>query len=162
MQPLQIEIRKIIPSDNSHLAKIIRDTLEEYNCALPGTAYFDEATDALYEAYQEKNTCYYVAVVNGKIAGGSGIGLLSGEPTVCELQKMYLDNQFRGLGIANQLMDNCLAFAKTAGFQKIYIETKQELSVAVPWYKKRGFQAFEGILGDTGHFSCEIKMIREL
>ncbi len=159
---MQITIRKIEQGDNAAMAKIIRNTLEEYNCALPGTAYYDKETDHLSEAYTSEQTTYFVAEVNGKIAGGSGIGFLEGETTICELQKMYVSAEYRGLGIANQLMDACLDFAKNVGFTTIYLETKKELSVAVPWYKKRGFQLMEGAIGNTGHFSCEIKMVREL
>lgn len=158
----KIEIRTIRPSDNPFLAKIIRGTLEEYNCALPGTAYYDVATDALYEAYQTPKTNYFVGIIDGAVAGGSGIGELEGETHVCELQKMYIGKAFRGNGLANLLMDACLDFAKQAGYSKIYLETKKELSLAVPWYKKRGFEEFNGVLGNTGHHSCEIKMIRSL
>ena len=40
-------IRKIKKDDDGALATIIRNSLEEFNGAKPGTAYFDETTDHL-------------------------------------------------------------------------------------------------------------------
>ena len=39
-----MEIRNIVSKDNAAMAKIIRDSLEEFNAAKPGTVYFDEST----------------------------------------------------------------------------------------------------------------------
>ena len=42
-----IIIRPIEPSDNPHLAVIIRTTLAEFGASHPGTVYYDPTTDAL-------------------------------------------------------------------------------------------------------------------
>jgi len=45
-------IRTIEQADNITLAKIIRDTLKEFNANKPGTVYFDERTDHLFEEFR--------------------------------------------------------------------------------------------------------------
>ena len=45
-------IRKIEPTDNEALAKIIRDALTEFKANKPGTVYFDDSTDHLYELFK--------------------------------------------------------------------------------------------------------------
>ena len=44
-------IRKIEPTDNNALAKIIRDALTEFKANKPGTVYFDDSTDHLFELF---------------------------------------------------------------------------------------------------------------
>ena len=111
-------IRPIKPSDNPHLAIIVRTTLAEHGCDKPGTAFADPETDFLYQQFQDENTAYFVVEAEGKIVGGAGIGKLKGYDDVCELQKMYLLPEARGKGLAKMLMDTCIAFAKENGFKK--------------------------------------------
>ncbi len=155
-------IRQIQPADNAAIAKVIRDSLTEFNCNLPGTAFADPETDRVFEQFFTPNTIYYVAEENGEILGGSGINLLAGEPDKCELQKLYLKKEARGHGVATILLDKCIEFATNAGYKAIYLETKKELKIAVPLYEKRGFHYLDGPLGATGHFNCEIQMIKSL
>ncbi len=48
----KIQIRTIRQEDNYALAKIIRDTLIEFKANKPGTAFYEDATDHLYESFQ--------------------------------------------------------------------------------------------------------------
>ncbi|MEO8148602.1 MAG: GNAT family N-acetyltransferase [Bacteroidia bacterium] len=158
----ELLIRTIQQSDNSYLAKIVRDTLTEFGCNKPGTAFADPETDFLFEQFTDERTEYFVVEINGKIVGGSGIGILKGYIEICELQKMYLTHDARGKGIANQLMNKCIAFAKEKGYKKIYLETMPELNTAVTFYTKNGFEFLDKPLSQTGHFSCNIWMIKEI
>jgi len=49
----EVIIRPIAPGDNAALARAVRDTLAEFGAAKPGTAYYDEATDHLYELFSQ-------------------------------------------------------------------------------------------------------------
>lgn len=156
-------IRKIKPEDNVAMANILRTSLEEFNLNIPGTAYFDESTDRLFESFQLENSAYFVAEENDEIIGGAGIFPTKGLPSdTVELVKMYMKSSSRGKGIGKLLMLECIEFAKKAGYQNIYLETLPELSAAVSAYEKLGFISLEKPLGDTGHFSCTIWMNLEL
>lgn len=50
---MNVTIRPIQPSDNTFIAKIIRDTLAEFGANHPGTVYYDPTTDALYELFSK-------------------------------------------------------------------------------------------------------------
>lgn len=158
----QLLIRTIQQSDNAQLAAIVRNTLTEFGCNKPGTAFADPETDFLFEQYQNERTTYFVAVLNDEIVGGAGIGFLKGYNDICELQKMYLKPHARGQGIATQLMQSCIAFATEKNFQQIYLETMTELSIAVQFYQNNGFVFLDKPLSQTGHFSCNIQMIKTL
>lgn len=157
-----LQIRTIEQSDNAQLAAIVRNTLTEFGCNKPGTAWADPETDFLYEQFQDMRTQYFVAVLNDEIVGGAGIGFLKGYNDICELQKMYLKPHARGQGIAGQLMQRCVAFATAKNFSQIYLETMTALSIAVAFYENNGFVFLDKPLSQTGHFSCNIQMIKSL
>ncbi|HEV3250428.1 MAG TPA: GNAT family N-acetyltransferase, partial [Puia sp.] len=115
-------IRTIRPEDNKTLASIIRNTLTEFGANRPGTVYYDETTDHLYELFQKERCIYYVAEIKGVIAGGSGIFPSAGLPAqTCELVKMYLIPSARGMGLGKLLIEQCLEFAKTNGYRQVYL-----------------------------------------
>lgn len=156
-------IRRIRLEDNVAMANILRTSLEEFNLNIPGTAYFDESTDQLFQSFQIENSAYFVAEENGEIIGGAGIYPTNGLPNdTVELVKMYMSSASRGKGIGKMLMLECIAFAKQCGYKNIYLETLPELSAAVSAYEKLGFISLNERLGDTGHFSCTIWMNLEL
>jgi len=158
-----LQVRTIQPDDNTNLASIVRNALAEFGANKPGTVYYDKTTDNLFELFQTPGSIYYVAIVEGKVVGGAGISPSNGLPEgTCELVKMYLSPNARGMGFGKLLIDQCLQFAVKSGYRKVYIETMPELKKAVGIYEKYGFKRLEGPLGNTGHFGCDVWMILDL
>ena len=156
-------IRKIEPKDNLKIASVIRNIFEELDAPKVGTAYADPHLNTLFEVYQAENEIYFVVEEDGIILGGCGIGnLIDAEFKICELQKMYLAKEARGKGIAKELMQKCLEFAKQAGYDKCYIETLPFMKDAQKLYVKSGFTYIDGPMGSTGHNACDIFMIKDL
>ncbi len=158
-----ILIRKIESEDNKRLAIIIRKVLTEFGGNRKGTAYYDYDTDFMFEAYQAESEVYFVAEVNGKLVGGSGIKTLAGNNgEICELQKLYINSDIRGLGIGKALVEKCLEFAKEACFEKCYLETFPNMDAATSLYRKFGFKHLDKPIGDTGHGGCDVWMMKSL
>ncbi|MCE1199895.1 MAG: GNAT family N-acetyltransferase [Marinilabiliales bacterium] len=158
-----IRIRPIEPTDDPMLARIIRETLAEFGANHPGTVYFDEATDHLSELFHEDSAAYFVAEVDGIMAGGGGIFPTKGLPDgTCELVKMYLLPFARGCGLGRELLEKCMQTAREKGFDQIYLETMPELKQALKLYEKMGFRYLCSAMGDSGHFGCDLHMIRAL
>lgn len=159
----QIRIKDIQLTDNPQLAVIVRDTLTEFGANVPGTVYFDVTTDALFELFQTPKSAYYVAEMNGKIVGGAGIYPTEYLPqNTCELVKMYLLPEARGLGLGRMLMERCLETAKAQGFKQVYLETLPELKQALSVYEKFGFEYLSAPLGNSKHFGCGLWMLKRL
>lgn len=159
----QVTIRPIQKEDNAALAIIIRSALKEFGANKPGTVYFDPTTDALHELFQKKGSAYFVALLDGVIVGGGGIYPSDGLPAgTCELVKMYLAPQARGIGLGRTLIQKSLQAAQKEGYQQVYIESMPELKKALDTYEKFGFRYLNGPLGNTGHFGCELWMLRNL
>jgi putative acetyltransferase len=158
-----LTIRKIEPGDNKALAEIIRTALAEFGANKPGTVYYDETTDHLFEMFQEPGSSYYIAEENGQILGGAGIYPTDGLPEqTCELVKMYLRKEARGKGTGKLLIDKALEFAQGFGYLQVYIETMPELRKAMTVYEKFGFEYLNGPLGNSGHFGCNVWMLKSL
>jgi putative acetyltransferase len=97
------------------------------------------------------------------VLGGGGIFPTAGLPQdTCELVKMYLKGEARGIGLGKALIEMCLQEAKVLGYRQVYIETMPELRQAVATYQKFGFRLLEGPLGQSGHTGCSIWMIRDV
>ncbi len=162
MKP-QFDLRLISSDDNAAIAKIIRDTLVEFGASRPGTVYYDESTDRLSEVFDKAGSAYFIAEKDGIIIGGAGIYPTEnlGDGT-CELVKMYLLPQARGLGLGKLLMDKCISFAAAAGYRQIYLETMPELTLAIGLYQRTGFERLPAPLGASGHFGCGIWMLRQI
>lgn len=161
--PSTISIRPIHPSDNKDLAVIVRDTLTEFKANVPGTVFFDPTTDALYELFRTPKSAYFVAEKEGKILGGGGIFPTEGLPEdTCELVKMYLLPEARGIGLGRALIEKCLETAKETGFKHIYLETLDELHLALKIYARFGFEYLKAPLGNTKHFGCGLWMLKKL
>ena len=159
-----IRTRTIRPSDNAALALIIRNSLAEFGANKPGTVFYDATTDALYELFQAPGSIYFVAEEdNGRLLGGAGIFASPGLPdSVCELVKMYLHKDTRGKGLGRALIEKCLEEARRMGYKKVYLETMPELRKAVSVYEKFGFSYLDRPMGNTGHFGCDVWMIKSL
>ena len=158
-----IVIRTIQPQDNTDLAIIIRESLAEFGANRPGTVFFDPTTDALFELFRQPGSIYYVALDGDKILGGAGIFPSAGLPSdTCELVKMYLAPGSRGKGLGRMLINQCLEYARSAGYSQVYLETMPELKKALSVYEKFGFEYLSGPMGNTGHFGCDRWMLKKL
>ncbi len=160
---MAIIIRQIEKKDNSILAELIRKFFREFKIDRPGTVYADPTTANLYELFQTPSSKYWVAEENGIILGGSGVYPTIGLPDGCvELVKLYLSAESRGKGIGRDLLLKCIETAKELGFKQIYLESMPELGKAVGMYEKAGFKSICNRLGNSGHYSCDIWMVKEL
>jgi putative acetyltransferase len=113
-----IVIRPIEPADNKAIATIIRTALTEFGANKPGTVFYDDTTDHLYELFTaEPQSGYFIALQDGIIVGGAGYYPTEGLPTgTCELVKMYLNAAARGMGLGRKMIDFVLAAAKQKGY----------------------------------------------
>ena len=158
-----IKIRSINSTDNKPLAGIIRSTLAEFGANHPGTVYFDSATDSLSELFGKDRSTYFVAEINGDVVGGGGIFPTDGLPDgTCELVKMYLLPEARGKGLGRTIIEHCLKSAGEYGFRYIYLESMPELKQALSIYEKFGFEYLTAPIGNTGHFGCDLWMLKKL
>jgi putative acetyltransferase len=125
--------------------------------------YYDEATDRLSEVFSLPRSTYYIAEQNGTMLGGAGIYPTEGLPaSTCEIVKMYLLPEARGIGLGRLLMNHCIDFAISNHYTQLYLETMPELSQAIGLYETVGFKRLNAPVGATGHYGCDIWMAKPL
>jgi len=157
-----IQIRQIQINDNQQIASIIREVLTEYGGNMKGTAYYDADTDNMSSAYKNDGQIYFVALLNDELVGGCGIQQLKGDDAAyCELQKLYILKKARGLGIGKMLTEKCLQFAENYGYKFCYLETLPNMIEAQNIYLKFNFQYLSQQIGNTGHNSCNVWMLKK-
>jgi putative acetyltransferase len=160
---MEITFRRLEKGDNPVIAALIRSILEEFHIDRPGTAYTDPTTDDLFSVFAEPRSVYYVAQKDGIIVGGCGIFPTFGLPVDCvELVKYYVLPGERGHGIGKRLMELCIENARQLGFTRLYLETVPELADAIRIYEKAGFVHISNAMGNSGHFFCNVWMLKDL
>ncbi|MGE0172102.1 MAG: GNAT family N-acetyltransferase [Oligoflexales bacterium] len=159
---LTSRIRPITEIDNTAVAKLIRSVMTEYGANQEGFAIKDPEVDDMCASYSVEKAKYFVLDVRGEIKGGAGIGpLAGGTQDTCELRKMYLYPEVRGLGLGAKLLDECLVQAKAFGYEKCYLETFGPMKEAQALYRNFGFQQLNSPMGSTGHFRCNIWYLKD-
>lgn len=155
-------IRPIEPKYNRAIEAVIRSCLLEFGGDHEGTAWADPDLGRFSEVYAPEGSAYWVAIDEaGEVVGGVGVGPLGGVPNTCELQKMYCLPNARGTGLANRLMGNALKYA-AGRYERIYLETLQNMIAAQRFYEKHGFERVDKPLGNTGHHSCDVCYLKAL
>lgn len=158
---MKYRIRRIEPRDNAAVEGIIRSCLIEFGANHEGTAWADPDLGRFSQVYSKIGSRYWVAEdENGTIVGGVGIGPLDAVG-LCELQKMYCLPHVRGTGLAHELMDKALKFAK-AFYSRCYLETLDNMTAAQRFYEKNGFVRTNEPIIQTEHFACQVKYIKAL
>lgn len=158
-----LEIRAIMPDEDTAMAQICRDVLREFGADRAGFAYVDSELDSLSRVYAQSGWQYLVCKQADQILGGAGIGPLQGaNAQYCELKKMYLSETSRGLGIGRVLINTLLNEARAMGYVYCYLETLTSMVSAIALYERLGFQKLDKPLGNTGHFGCDAWYLLEL
>jgi putative acetyltransferase len=101
-------------------------------------------------------------MVEGTIVGGGGIAAFNGSQTICELRKLFLLPESRGLGIGKKLTEDCLTYAKNKGYESCYLDTLGAMKSAIALYEKLGFEYLDKPLAGTIHNGCDVWMLKAL
>lgn len=156
-------IREIIESDNKELENVLSSVMIEFKVPKKGTALSDPELKRMSNAYNCSRSIYFVIKRGGKIFGGAGISpLKNSKENICELQKMYFLNDARGIGLGKKMIKICIDTARRYKYDKCYIETMYNMKSAQKLYLSEGFNYIDKPLGNTGHSSCPVWMIKNL
>jgi DNA-binding MarR family transcriptional regulator/GNAT superfamily N-acetyltransferase len=86
---------------------------------------------------RDRERCW-IAEVDGENVGC--VVLAKESATVARIRLLLVDPEARGLGLGARLVDECVRFARNAGYRKITLWTHSVLAAARSIYRKSGFK----------------------
>jgi GNAT superfamily N-acetyltransferase len=120
---------------NRELAPIAMEKLFEQYIAMAIGGELKQLLEIFSDA---KRNAFWVVESTNQIVGSFGIESRGFSET--ELRRMYLDKDYRGLGIAQRMLDHAQAEARALGFTRMIVSTAQIQKAADRFYRKSGFR----------------------
>ena len=111
--------------------------IEEYYQAIGVVVRDDRA--ALEHYLLSPDSPLWIALVDGQPAGCVMTRPLP-HLNAAEAKRLYVRPAFRRLGLANLLMQAAEEHALRSGLEWIYLDTKDDLTAAIAFYRRRGYQ----------------------
>ncbi len=156
-------IEEIRPEHDEAVCRIIKTVGAEHGAIGEGFGPSDPEVLAMSRYYNEASrSIYLVAVIDGSVVGGSGIAAFSDSSDVCELRKLFLLPESRGLGLGKDLTQRCLDFARARGYKQCYLDTLSNMKPAIALYESLGFRHLDEPLGGSIHGGCDVWMLKDL
>lgn len=135
--------------------------IEEYAAALGVDLCFQnfaEEIASLQKVYGPPRGCLLLARNGGTLAGC--VAVRSQTEAVCEMKRLYVRKQYRGIGLGRRLAESAVGCARRSGYSRIVLDTLPSMIEAQALYESLGFREVEGYydnpLGGVRYLALEL------
>lgn len=136
-------IRAYRKDDYDSVVALVTSVLAEYGfTAHVGGVQRDLA--AIEDGYSRGG--FWVAEIDGAVAGT--VAIRPKEGTTCELKRLYVSKTSRGQGVGRALYAHAEAFARSAGYERIWLDSSRKFVEARRLYEKNGFVLLEELANE--------------
>jgi putative acetyltransferase len=131
-----IRIRDLEEADLPAVQALVERVLGEFGF----TAQVGGVERDLREArdrYGGRAAGFWVADEGGEVVGSVAVRPRDG--ATCELKRLYLLPERRGTGLGQRLYEHAEAFARSAGYERIWLDSSRRFARAHGLYRRNGF-----------------------
>lgn len=128
---------------------------QEYGWDMRFEALVGKITAEFIENFDPRRERCWIAELDGERVGSVFVVAKSDE--IAKLRLLILDRRARGLGLGRRLVEECLRFAKNAGYSSMTLWTQSILTAARGIYERAGFT----LVAQEPHHSFGVDLIGE-
>ena len=128
---------------------------QEYGWDITYEALVAKITAEFIENFDARRERCWIAEMNGERVGS--VFVVRKTDTIAKLRLLIIDPRARGLGLGKRLVEECLRFAKDAGYTSMTLWTQSILTAARAIYHRAGFK----LVAEEPHHSFGVDLIGE-
>jgi DNA-binding MarR family transcriptional regulator/GNAT superfamily N-acetyltransferase len=128
---------------------------QEYGWDIGFEALVAEIAAQFIRSYDASREHCWIAEIGGEPVGS--IFLVKGSDEVAKLRLLLVDKKARGLGVGRALTEQCIHFARAAGYSAITLWTQSILVAARGIYQRAGFRC----TSEEKHHSFGVDLVGE-
>jgi DNA-binding MarR family transcriptional regulator/GNAT superfamily N-acetyltransferase len=128
---------------------------QEYGWDISFEALVAEITAQFIKTYDASREHCWIAEIGGQPVGS--IFLVKGSDEIAKLRLLLVEKKARGLGVGRALTEQCIRFARDAGYTSITLWTQSILVAARDIYQRAGFRR----VAEEKHHSFGVDLVGE-
>lgn len=149
---IQIYTNKYKDPTKAFILSILEDEFKHLNVTRPDL-------DNISNFYQVEGGNFWLAINNGEIIGTIGLKNYQGK---AYMKRMAVSKNYRGTGVAQDLLKVFIDHAQSNGFKEVYLSTSKNLVAANKFYEKEGFKRIESLPNEIPKQIAQINYMKLL